>query len=90
MPTGAVQEGKVVSTQLQRACGRCISTRFSLYGAAQAGDVASVKRLVEVANTDVAIIGYSNIPEFQSPEPQPACRCKAVLINVTIVRWNRQ
>jgi len=32
----------------QRVCSRCISTRFSLYGAAQAGDAASVKRLVEV------------------------------------------
>ena len=48
MPTGPVQGGKSVATQMQRACGRCISTRFSLYGAAQAGDVASVKRLVEV------------------------------------------
>ena len=48
MPAGAVIEGKPVATQMQRACARCISTRFSLYGAAQAGDAASVKRLGEV------------------------------------------
>jgi len=48
MPAGAVVEGRPVSTQMQRACSRCISTRFSLYGAAQAGDAASVKRLVDV------------------------------------------
>jgi len=32
----------------QRVCARCINTTFSLYGAAQAGDAASVRRLVEV------------------------------------------